>query len=258
LYCSRSEGGVAVHGSIHLVKNQYFGDINDYRKYGLLRILTSRGEIKAAVCWMLTPDDDGGDGGHVGYLLQPGKWHELDPPLFDHLAEVVLRGGSRNVSEIENSDLLPSCVFLSDVVLDDREGREVYFQRLDDLASGCHLIFFDPDNGIEVKSKPYGRKDSSKYLYWHEIERFWDAGHSVLIYQHFPRVKRAPFIQDKARELMRRTGASDVLSFRTSHVVFFLVPQAEHIGFFKERSVEVEAVWGRQIRVAYHGPQAAG
>jgi hypothetical protein len=41
-------------------------------------------------------------------------------------------------------------------------------------------------------------------------------------------------------------------------VVFFLVAQAERIGFFKERSVEVEAVWGHQIRVEYHGPQAAG
>jgi hypothetical protein len=40
------------------VKNRYFGDINDYRKYGLLRALTNYGEIKTAVCWMLTTDDD--------------------------------------------------------------------------------------------------------------------------------------------------------------------------------------------------------
>ena len=35
------------------MKNQYFGDINDYRKYGLLRILTNGGEVDTAVCWML-------------------------------------------------------------------------------------------------------------------------------------------------------------------------------------------------------------
>jgi hypothetical protein len=35
------------------VKNQYFGDVNDYRKYGLLRVLTNGGEIKTFVCWML-------------------------------------------------------------------------------------------------------------------------------------------------------------------------------------------------------------
>ena len=40
------------------MKNQYFGDINDYRKYGLLRILISGGGIKTIVCWVLRPDDE--------------------------------------------------------------------------------------------------------------------------------------------------------------------------------------------------------
>jgi len=40
------------------VKNQYFGDINDYRNYGLLRILISGGGIKTIVCWVLRPDDE--------------------------------------------------------------------------------------------------------------------------------------------------------------------------------------------------------
>lgn len=41
---------------VHLVKNQYFSDINDYRKYGLLRLLTSGGKLKTAVCWILMPE----------------------------------------------------------------------------------------------------------------------------------------------------------------------------------------------------------
>ncbi|MCJ7618838.1 MAG: hypothetical protein MUP64_01300, partial [Anaerolineae bacterium] len=69
------------------MKNQYFGDVNDYRKYGLLRVLTNGGEIKAAVCWMLTPDDGRGDGGFTSYLEQPDKWRHFDPLLFDHLRE---------------------------------------------------------------------------------------------------------------------------------------------------------------------------
>ena len=39
------------------MKNQYLGDINDYRKQGLLRLLSGMGELKTGVCWMLTPDD---------------------------------------------------------------------------------------------------------------------------------------------------------------------------------------------------------
>ena len=39
------------------MKNQYFGDITDYRKYGILRVLESAG-IKTGVCWMLTPPNN--------------------------------------------------------------------------------------------------------------------------------------------------------------------------------------------------------
>jgi hypothetical protein len=233
------------------LKNQYFGDVNDYRKYGLLRALTN-GELKTAVCWMLTPDDGHGDGGFIDYLEQPEKWCHFDPPLFHHLEQTVLHGGVRSVCQIENSDLLASCCFLSKFVPDDRGARADYHKRAMESARGCDLVFFDPDNGIEVKSKPYGRKGSSKYVYWHEIEEFWNARHSLLIYQHFPRAKRDPFIEGKARQLMERTGAPEVVSFRTSRVVFLLVPQADHSAFFRRRNEEVERTWGQEIRVGHH------
>jgi len=34
----------------------------------------------------------------------------------------------------------------------------------------CDLIFFDPDNGLEVKSRQLGSKGSNKYLYLNEVE----------------------------------------------------------------------------------------
>jgi hypothetical protein len=234
------------------MKNQYFGDINDYRKYGLLRLLTNRGEIATAVCWMLTPNDSRGDGGRIEYLSQPEKWRPHDDDLFAHLKWCVLDRGVRHISEIGNSDLLPSCRFHSDIVPDDGDDRAAYFDQLMALAKGCDLIFFDPDNGIEVKSKPYSRKDSSKYLYWHEIERFWNAAHSLLIYQHFPHVKRAPFVESKTHQLMEKTGAAEVVSFCTSHVVFFLLPQPERGDYFRGRNKLIADRWRDEIRVAYH------
>jgi hypothetical protein len=234
------------------MKNQYFGDINDYRKYGLLRLLTKCGEIKTAVCWMLTPDDGRGDGGFIGYLEQPNKWQAFDEPLFDRLRELVLTQNLRDVRGAETSAILPACRFAPGFLPDDPDGRGRYFDAFVDLAQGCELVFFDPDNGIEVKSKPYGRKDSSKFLYWREIERLWSGGHSLLIYQHFPRAKRDVFVEHKARELAERTRAPEIISFRTSHVVFFLVPQGERLEFFEERGEEVETVWQRQILVTHH------
>lgn len=53
------------------MKNQYFGDIYDYIKYGLLRRLSHYGNISTAVCWMLTENDDKKDGHRVNYLREP-------------------------------------------------------------------------------------------------------------------------------------------------------------------------------------------
>jgi hypothetical protein len=46
------------------MKDQYFGDVNDYLKYGLLRCFAEAG-WRVGVCWMLTPDDGGRDGGSL-------------------------------------------------------------------------------------------------------------------------------------------------------------------------------------------------
>ena len=91
------------------MKNQYFGDINDYRKYGLLRALQSSGEFRLLVAWMLTPDDGGRDGRFRSYLQQPEEWKHFDPELFAGLAEKFQ--SSSHLSLIEGSALLPRSTF---------------------------------------------------------------------------------------------------------------------------------------------------
>ena len=86
-------------------------------------------------------------------------------------------------------------------------------------ASQSELVFLDPDNGLEVPSRPFGRKHSSKYAYWREVTAIWAAGASVLIYQHFRREKREKFIPQMAEELRDRTGGV-VEAFRTPRVFF--------------------------------------
>ena len=66
------------------MKNQYFGDVNDYRKYGLLRLLAHAG-LKIGVCWMLTEDGrkgarkrNGEQRRYLGEGKQQGHWQDLD------------------------------------------------------------------------------------------------------------------------------------------------------------------------------------
>ena len=70
------------------MKDQYFGDVNDYRKYGLLRALGHAG-FKTLVVWMLTPNDGRSDGRFTDYLDQPSHWKHYDEELYDALHDWV-------------------------------------------------------------------------------------------------------------------------------------------------------------------------
>jgi hypothetical protein len=63
---------------------------------------------------------------------------------------------------LEKAAILPSTVYYSPLLTDDGAERQAYFQQLWHLVQDCDLVFFDPDNGLEIKSVPYGRKNSSK------------------------------------------------------------------------------------------------
>ncbi|NBC16966.1 MAG: hypothetical protein GVY18_06575 [Bacteroidetes bacterium] len=234
------------------MKNQYFGDVNDFRKYGLLRALLDRTALPLYVAWMLTPDDDRTDGVRTRYLSQPARWRVFDPPLFDLLVEALSDGGAREVAAIERSGLLPRATFHSAVLSDQREERAAYFEALGAIADPPGMLFFDPDNGLEVASVPKGRKDSSKYLYWDEVASAWGDGHSLLIYQHFPRRPREVFIKEVARRLRRETGAPWVASFRTAHVVFLLAPQPSHRDPLLAGTRAAATTWDSQVDVALH------
>jgi hypothetical protein len=65
------------------VKNQYIGDVDDYRKYEVLRCLSSFGECRSFVAWMLSPDDVSRDGRWLAHLEGPDRWRGHDPQLFD-------------------------------------------------------------------------------------------------------------------------------------------------------------------------------
>ena len=240
------------------MKNQYVGDINDYRKYGLLRILSKLDKVRMAVCWMLTQDDQRSDGGKTAYLQKPDRWKDYDKELFDSLSQCLKDPKKRNVQWVKNAKILPdSTVFYSPWVPKNERKRKDYFSRLykrlsapPDSAPTCNLVFFDPDNGLEIKSKRRGRIGSCKYLYMDEIKRTFGRRFSLLIYQHFPREKRDLFIERRATELIELTQAKKVFSLRTGHTVFFLVPLPGFEDDFQGQCKKVTEVWGAEIQIA--------
>jgi hypothetical protein len=228
------------------MKNQYFADINDYLKYGILRAIANS-KLKICLCWMLTEDDNRNDGGKIQYLRESDKWRKYDPALFD-VMKWSIEEKKRTIDVAEKKYLIPDATYHPRLLTDDRDEREQYFKELTDISAASDLIFFDADNGMEVKSVKKGNKNSSKYLYWDEVERFADT-HSILVFQYFPHTNREEFVEGISQRLKAVTYSTLVTALITSHVVFFLVPHPLHEGRLKEACRKGMKNWHPDIRI---------
>ena len=230
------------------MKHQYFGDINDYRKYGVLRTLVSVG-WRLGVCWMVTPDDAGADGRKIEYLARPQRWRHHDPGLFDVLTNCINRPLGRHLRHVQTPTLFPKALFFDAVIPDEASARRRWFLAAMRALSDANLIFFDPDNGLQVPSKPMGRKYSSKYVFFDELASAWAKGTSLLVYQHFPRESRQVFIPRAVGSLQPYVPGSDIWSMVTGHALFLLACQPTHRRLAQVGLKSIASRWKGQISV---------
>ena len=231
------------------MKNQYFGDVDDYLKYGILRCLAGAG-WRPGVCWMLTPDDTRTDGRRTAYLADPRRWRAHDPALFDALAAALGRPDGRDVRRMEEAGLLPGARFFRDPVPEATGPRHGWLAAAHAALHGADLIFFDPDNGLEVRSVSPGRRGSSRYLYWHEVEATWRAGASLLLFQHFPREPRGRVIPRLTGALAARTPGATVTALVTPSVLFLLASRAAHRSRLERARSAMGERWAGRVSIA--------
>jgi hypothetical protein len=227
------------------MKNQYVGDYNDFVNYALLRAVLGEG-LPLTVCWMLTDDDQGPDGGKLRYLEQPSIFGELDREVFTTLS-VIVSANERRVSAIEESGLLSGARYYRRLLEDDTSSRVVFFRGLWEATEPGSVLFFDPDNGFEVPSTPRGRRHSAKYVYWDEIAEAFRRGHSVVVLQHFAREKREAHIARLLHRLGEETGG---LSFALSsaNVAFLGIARPEHAEGLSRAGSGLSRRWGTRLR----------
>jgi hypothetical protein len=229
------------------MKNQYFGDVNDFRKYGLLRALRRASGLTVGVCWCLT-NDEGGHGELRRYLSQPGRWRHHDPELYEQLQRLLTPEVRRSVSLAREWGLVPEASYFEKLLSDNRANRVAYFEEARQALASCDVIFVDPDNGIEVSSSRTGTVGSSKYVYWPELKTLFDSGQSLLVYQHFPRVARDRFVPSLMRRLAEEFQGASIGAFSTAHVAFFLAQQARHAGVFENTERTMQSDWSGQFK----------
>jgi hypothetical protein len=203
------------------MKNQYFGDFGDYQKFSLLKHLRDLSGLKIIVHWMKTKDDSSNDGAKIKYLSNVNEWNTFEPEIFDFLTK-HLALNMRDLSLYEKSQHARNIIFLNEYI----EGEGVRHKLLEKiLNNNSDLIFFDPDNGIEVKST--NSKNKHKYIMWDDIKTAFDSGKSVLVYQHYSRMNRDKFIAQKLTEFNDHFREG-IFVIKVKHSVYFLLSQEKH------------------------------
>jgi hypothetical protein len=203
------------------MKDQYAGDINDYVKYSVLRALVEERGGASLVCWMLTANDTRPDGRKTSYLSDPDRYRMIDPDLFDSLNALVERG-ERTTAAIESVGILPDATFFRLQLEDGTPGRDRFFERLWSVVERRQLVFFDPDNGLDVPSVPRGRAGSRRYLYCSELAPLRDLDAAALIYQHFPRAPRAAFIATQLERLATALPNFCTFAIHSTHIALLV------------------------------------
>jgi len=182
------------------MQDRYTGDIGDFGKYGLLRYLLDRIDIKLGINWYLVPNEaHNADGKHIAYLLNEKQNQAIfricDSNLYDALHNLVkpkridkrtvASYGSRLVDRIEKSHIFNTkrLSFYNKRLTPAIDRCEWFKNSLTELADS-EVIFLDPDNGLEVESCPKSNKKSVKYVYYDETIEYLLRGKSLIIYQH--------------------------------------------------------------------------
>ena len=204
------------------MKNQYFGDVGDYGKYGLLKFLAEH-DVKIAVNWYLTEDDDRpGDGKFTKYLEKEEEYSKYDQDLFATLKSMLLpKPGIRDVEEFELKKTIPGAIYYHEMLnmhdrksISDRKAhRNEWHKKALDSCKNVDLVFLDPDNGL--MEKPKYSKTAEKYIFPCEVAEYYKRGQNVVYYCH--KGRRKPELWEAYKLHMKNCLPDAILMGLTFH-----------------------------------------
>jgi hypothetical protein len=198
------------------MKRQYLGDSKDSFKWDYHHQLVSAlGYQRLTVAWMLTPDDDSGQG-------------KTQPALFAAAPEVL--DLCQDLCFTRNPDLagrLPTvaggryAVYLhGSEEFFSHQSRTRYFDRLP-CDGQSEVVFLDPDNGFEPPKHP-----NAKHVLYADIDHILakrSAESVVSVFHHF---RRKRFVEDLA-DIRVGLGAWSTTAIYWRDLMFVAVSSSE-------------------------------
>ena len=252
------------------MQDRYAGDIGDFSKYGLLRWLCGMRKVddfpqlRLGIIWYLfdgVETNAQNDGRFIQYLFNPLRaersLQDCDPYLYDKLQRMAAAVW-RSVADVPISRVLPPYTLYYDAPLNfdhtpqrAREGlRRTWME--DGLAAvaDAEIVCVDPDNGMETPSAGRLSTKGPKFVYYDDLQRCWERGQSLVIYQHTTRSGNlGAQVAQRCKEMRARLpGANPVaLRFRRrSSRVYFVAAQSRHANVLNARLRSfLESDWGK-------------
>ncbi len=215
------------------MKNQYFADVNDYFKYDLCIFLAENLPKIQRFTFIptLTADDASSDGGKTDYSLGVGR-ESLHDFLQLCLKEYRLKKHPREVIRLreyfqeQKANLnFKYCPYGDSLDLEfTHSGREEYFRKIPNEFLQSAVIMVDPDNGLEVKSAT--TSNFHKYIKYSEARDLcqrMDANSVLIIYQHFPFIKRQEFLDQLHARLQEELSCPAPVTVFSSNIALVIL-----------------------------------
>lgn len=187
------------------MQDRYVGDVGDFGKIGMLRQMAESG-LRVGVNWYLTykPEEHiNGDGKHIGYL-NDSSFKACDDELLKALNTITKE--TRSVAALEYANLIPNAIYYREILKpgsDKNFIRSIWYRDSLEKLSETDIIFCDPDNGLIVKSVSIKSIKSDKYIVPDELVSYYQAGKSIVFYNHRCREQEQVYLQ-RFKELKQK------------------------------------------------------
>lgn len=225
------------------MQDRYVGDVGDFSKFALLRLLQREVRGSTGVIWYRFPNEDHNkDGRHVAYFGN-SKWQVCDNDLITSLRAIV-ETGKRYIGALESSNILPKGTkYFAESIHPGPQAdwlRSSWFERAKVAVASCDIVLVDPDNGIAGRNHNQASIKGGKHVTLDEIAAL-AADHSCLvIYHHFDRsASHFDQVHTNIRRLKSLIPDRDICCVRYKRVsprAYFLVTQS-HVVTSIERAL---------------------
>lgn len=132
-----------------------------------------------------------------------------------------------------------------------KKERELWYRTGFKHLEPCDIVFFDPDNGLEVESVGKYSDKGPKYVWHDEVIDYYHRGQSLIIYNHRSREPQEKYLKrfDRIRAMTSEPDNVMVLRYsRGTTMDYVFLMQSSHRGqMMKNIEALMYSPWNRHF-----------